>query len=450
MIKPSRIDVIQDTTVINPENGVILENHDICLKDGRIKEIVPNSSTSGPHSLDGSHYFALPGLIDTHVHALGFLQEDIPGPFDLKWVFRQQRKNLAAFLKSGVTTIRDMAGPLKLIRRKSRQAAGNKIQAPRILYAGPMFTVRHGYPYFIPKTPLAIRWLCGSIRQDVGSKSPDRSLHRMIDKVAAAGATCLKVGFQSAKYDDDQTEIPLLPLPLFRRIVDHAHQRGLPVAVHHVYRRDLQVLLGASDIIFDSLEHLTIDEPLSPAEIDLLAQRNIPISTTLMTYGLINHLERLETLIHQEPARFEEKPRLFLNQVCQALRSGGQVSRYIGRHCIERGSTFMKQNLKNLFRAGLKIVYGTDSGGAVTPPGCPTWELHDMIEAGMKPLDVLRSATSTAADVIGHPDLGRLKPGARADIILLSQNPLQDVAALEHVAAVIQTGRLVHQNTGSV
>ncbi len=442
-----KIKAIKSVTVINPEKGEILEDHDIIIEKDRISGIKPSKKTIDSNDLDvldGTGLHAIPGIIDSHVHALGFLHDEVPGLFDLGWVMRQQKKNLTWYLRGGVTTVRDMTSTLKLIRSKSKKAAGFKIESPRILYAGPMFTVPDGYPYFIPKLPFIIKWISGPVRVDLKKSNGMAQARKMVDKVAAAGAHCIKIGYQSAKYDDEQTEIPIISFDLIRTIIERAKRHGLPVAIHHVYRRDLQQLLQA-DIIFDSLEHLTIDEPLSNNELAELARRNIPVSTTLMTYGIKDHLDRLEFLLDNEPDRFEKKPLEFLKRACKGMRTGTEVTRHIGIKCIQTGSDFMRQNLSKLHDAGVKIVYGTDSGGAITPTGLPHWEMMDMVRAGMTPLEVLRSATSMAADVVGIPELGRLNEGAIADIVLLKENPLKNIGAVGKVAKVIRSGMLVHE-----
>lgn len=444
MLKYPQISSINSVTVINPASGDVLTDSDITIENGEITAIEPSKRSNG-EGLEGSGLFAIPGLIDTHVHAMGFMHEKIPGLLDLRWAMRQQRRNLAQFLRGGVTTIRDMAAPLKMVRKMSQRAAKFEVESPRFLYAGPMFTAPGGYPYFAPKVPFLLKLYTGPLRFNLKMPDGEVQARKAVDRVASAGAHCIKIGYQTAKYDDERTEIPSIPISLIKVIVERAHHHGLPAAVHHVYRKDLQDLL-VTDIPYDSQEHLTIDEPLSNSEVQQFAQRKIPISTTLMTYGIIDHVERMESLLEQESDRFEKKPTEFLHHCCEALRSGETPSRFIGWGCIKTGSKIMRENLKKLVDAGVTIAYGTDSGGAMTPPGCPHWELIDMIRAGMTPLEALRSATSVAADVVGIPKLGRLEEGAIADIVLLRDNPLKNIEAVGEVGAVIREGYLVHDN----
>lgn len=436
---------IHSVTVINPSSGEILKEHDIYIEKGIITSIEPSKQGRATKGLDATGLFAIPGLIDSHVHSLGFQDEDIPGIFDLRWMFRQQTKNLVAYLRSGVTTIRDMGSALYLIRNKSRNSAQLKILAPRILYAGPLFTVPQGYPHYLPHLPFFLEWITGPVRIDLKEKNGASQVEMQLEKVVAAGASCIKVGYQSEKYDENHTEIPIITVPLLDRLVRCAHKYRRPVAIHHAFRKDLQNLL-ASEIPFDSLEHLTTDAELSNEEVATIVQRGIPVSTTLSTYGIIHHVDELEALINLEPERFEPKPIRFFQHMYDAVRSDGIPMRNMTKEYLKTALGFMSRNLRKLMTAGGRIVFATDTG-IMSPPGCPSWELKDMVRAGMKPLDALKAATSIAADVIGMPELGRLEPNTVADIVLLHKNPLENVEAVGDVAAVIRDGFLVYETS---
>ena len=89
--------------------------------------------------------------------------------------------------------------------------------------------------------------------------------------------------------------------------------------------------------------------------------------------------------------------------------------------------------------AGVKIAFGTDTG--VSKHGENAREFALMVQAGMTPMQAIRAATVSAADLLGQSDsVGTLEPGKYADVIAVSASPLEDVRRLEHVDFVMRHG----------
>ena len=93
--------------------------------------------------------------------------------------------------------------------------------------------------------------------------------------------------------------------------------------------------------------------------------------------------------------------------------------------------------------AGGTVVYGTDLGNGGTAPGIETTELRAMLDAGLSAIEVLHAATAAAADHLGLDDVGRLRPGASADVVVLGADPLEDPAGYDDVRLVMARGRRV-------
>jgi imidazolonepropionase-like amidohydrolase len=96
------------------------------------------------------------------------------------------------------------------------------------------------------------------------------------------------------------------------------------------------------------------------------------------------------------------------------------------------------------YRAGVKIAFGTDA--AVYPHGDNAREFTYMVEAGMPPLEAIRSATLGAASLLDQSKtLGSVEPGYAADIVAVSGDPLRDIATLQHMKFVMKAGTVYKQ-----
>ncbi len=105
------------------------------------------------------------------------------------------------------------------------------------------------------------------------------------------------------------------------------------------------------------------------------------------------------------------------------------------------GGEEVKQSFRRLHRAGIRIVLGTDAG--VLAHGKNADELVSLTAAGLSPIEALRSATITAASLLGFTDLGEIRPGFRADLLIVAGDPLADISVTSHPQFVVHGGRLL-------
>jgi imidazolonepropionase-like amidohydrolase len=99
----------------------------------------------------------------------------------------------------------------------------------------------------------------------------------------------------------------------------------------------------------------------------------------------------------------------------------------------------------NAHRLGVKIVAATDTGYGPESTTTLAHELLELVGIGMSPLEALRAATTTAAELFGLTDVGTLSQGMQADLIVLERNPLEDIGVVQDVLMVVSDGKVIVQ-----
>ena len=133
--------------------------------------------------------------------------------------------------------------------------------------------------------------------------------------------------------------------------------------------------------------------------------------------------------------------------LCPTLAAGDAVSQYRGWKKGEEPEPARLREKRGTFRqaldAGVTICAGGDVG--VFSHGDNARELEMMVDYGLKPLDVLRSATSVNADVFHLTDRGRIRPGLLADLVAVEGDPVRTIAAVRRVRLVMKDGKIYKQ-----
>jgi hypothetical protein len=100
----------------------------------------------------------------------------------------------------------------------------------------------------------------------------------------------------------------------------------------------------------------------------------------------------------------------------------------------------LRGSARNVAASDVRIAFGSDAG--MFPHNRNGKEFPAMVETGITPLRALRAATSTAADLLRRPDLGRIRPGATADLLALPGDPFDDIEATANVDFVMHDGTI--------
>jgi imidazolonepropionase-like amidohydrolase len=126
-----------------------------------------------------------------------------------------------------------------------------------------------------------------------------------------------------------------------------------------------------------------------------------------------------------------------------ALRAGTLPEQAVWKFSRDHEQILEAQRL--VATSDAKIAFGTDCG--MFPFSHGNHEFQAMVAAGVSELRALQAATSVAADMLGRDDIGALRPGARADIVAMPGNPLDDIAATALVDFVMCSGA-IHRRPG--
>ncbi|MGY6411678.1 MAG: amidohydrolase family protein [Alkalilacustris sp.] len=378
----------------------------VLIADGRIAE-VSETAIGGTvdHSIDATGRTLMPGLIDAHVHIaaaipnLGALEAMSPA-YVAHWTARA----LGEMLDRGFTTVRDVGGGDAGTRRALEEGL---IRGPRLQTSGKAIGQTGGHTDFRGHSRAALH--------DIQRRHLP-SLGRIADGVAdcmTAARDELRLGADFVKImanggvaspTDPIDWIQYTPEEI-RAIVAVAESACTYVAAHTYTARAIE---HAAVNGVHSLEHCNlIDDRVA----GILAERGCYAVPTLVIYDC-------------------------LDRHADAIGLGGE-NREKNRTVREAGL----RSLEILARAGVPMAYGTDLLG---------WMQRDQLaEFGLRAqvlpvADVLRSATSVAADLLRRPDLGRVAPGAVADLLLLDGDPLADIGLLsgqgERIALILRGG----------
>ena len=253
-----------------------------------------------------------------------------------------------------------------------------------------------------------------------------------VNDYANAGANIVKIHITGGPND--------MTPEVYGALIDQAHSRGLRVASHLFYLEDAHGLLDAGvDVIAHSVRDQAVDDSL----IEKMLQQNVPYIPTL-TRDLARFVYETRPAFLDDPF-FLRRVNAYQGDVDLVTGSDYQAtSRSPQRQADKGGLEQGSQNLKTVSDAGVVIAMGSDSG---TNQG--QWqgyfehtEIEMMVEAGMSTTQALVAATGGAAEAMGlDQDVGVLRPGRWADLLVLNANPLEDIRATREIDSVWIAGR---------
>jgi len=383
------------------DSAVVIDHGNIVAAGPRAKIAIPKDA----QVIDAKGKFLLPGLWDMHAH---FEQVEW-GPI---------------YLAAGVTTVRDCGNEFEFITAVRDAIAQGRGLGPRLLLAG----VVDG------TGPLAL---------GVGRVDTPEQARSWVDRYHAANFQQMKI-YSSVKLDE------------LKVVADEAHRLGMTVTGHvpeglNAYQTieagqdQINHIQYIADIMHapipdgatrlerrKAMAEINLDSPEAAKAVAFLKEHHTVIDPTMALFELFT------ATTAKPPASFEPGVEKIALELAQPLTDVEPPS--------ERSELFTKIFSKEigivgvLHRAGIPIVAGTDQA---VPGHSLHREIEIYVQAGFTPMEAIQAATIVPARVMGlDKELGTIEKGKRADLILLTADPLADIHNSRNVEYVISNGAM--------
>lgn len=409
------IDVITDT----PKQGSIL------IKNDRIEAINYSEKFTPPAGTieyDVNGKYIIPGLIDGHVHIThGTLKE--------------AAESLEIALKSGITGVRDMGGDGRMLTLLKRNNQIGEYDGPDVFFS----TIIAG-PSFFKDDPRPQSVALGARAGEVSWQraiTPDTDFKQIIAEVKGIGATAIKI---YANVDKD----------LMKMVCDEASNQGLEIWAHAAI------------------------PPTRPSEVSTAGVKTMSHAGDLIQYELAEELIDRHAFESRKAAQdYREKLKQIkwdnsspkVKSLLKLMKSNNNIldaTLFVYYHGITdpaRTQYFKDNNIpidsfrfktameftKVAYKNGIKIGAGSDS---MIAEDHQTINLHKelelLVEAGLSPIDALRAATIINAEVVGQEKhIGSIEAGKLANLVILDNNPLQDIRNTTSIRYIIKRGAVI-------
>lgn len=390
-----------NVNVVPMDKEHVLEGQTVIVADGRIAEIGAHASVEIPKGaveIDGAGKYLMPGLAEMHGH--------IPPP-------NQSAEYISSvlfmYVANGITTVRGMLGHDGQLDIKAR-ANANEIISPTLYLAGPSFSG-------------------GSI------SSPDQAIEK-VRRQKEEGWDLLKVH-------------PGLSLEEFDAMANTANELGIRFGGHVPNTVGLAHAIEMGQETFDHIDGYTIfvdgtSKPASDASIaeavKLTVDSGAWVIPTMVLWEHLYAITPMESVSTLPELKYMPKNIVdsWLSSHRRRLADPG-LDRVAAAHRIDNRNNI----LAALNDAGAGILMGTDAPQQFSVPGFSIHvELERMADVGMTPYEIFKTGSANVGEYFKEQDtFGLVATGHRADLVLLNENPLDNVANLKKRSGVMTRGQ---------
>jgi imidazolonepropionase-like amidohydrolase len=450
---PTTSTVLLHATVVDVVNGVLLPDQAVVIRDGRVVSVVPSARATMPRDaarVDVRGRYVIPGLWDMHVHMADRVKHREPGGASAT-AAALYRYYGALFAAHGVTRVRDMAGDVELLNHiDALSRAPQGPVGPRVSFTG----YKLGAGPVVPGAPspltsradvqraIAMMRAKGAAFVKLSPWVPDERLSDALAECAAQHIPC--VGHvphtDFASFLRTPTFAAIEHLFYFAENTGRAPaatylamevEREFPTLWNRVtYKLGIRSKPGDATLTAMA-EH---DAAKARALYARMATQGVYVTPTLFFHDL---LTRITTTL---PGARDTL--LMVEAVTDGLRRDVRTPAQRAVHADRW--RFALQVVRDLHGAGVPLLAGTDLPLQGVPGASLQAELALMQQAGLSPLEALRTATLNPARYLHATDsLGSVQAGRVADLVVLTRNPLADVANVTSVEMVMLRGRLL-------
>ncbi len=407
-------------SVVDVERGVVVPGQTVVVRDGLVAAVLDGDAhvPVGVRRIDAAGLFAIPGLIDSHVH---YVMPEVTHPM---------------MVAHGIAMVRDMGGFAEQILALRDAMNTGEFRSPRMLAVGPIFD---GNPPIWPFSEVC--------------ETPEEG-RAAVRKIAALGADQIKV------YSRLKPEV-------YRAIGEEAKAQGLAMVGHVPLAVDVNEAVEAGH---RTIEHLTGFDGLFAERFDPSLKGSKSFLARSQSWAMLGDLTNADLAKVAEPfarggvvqcptlvvmrgimtyAAGDDEPMLkYVPAMMKQFWSNGNSTEW-GK-AMKAQLPGMQRFVGVMHRAGVPIIAGTDLGNPNVIAGHSLHvELELLVESGLKPIDALRAATSTPAalfDLDGPGGLGSIEPGREATLLLVTGNPLEDITATRAIRSVVHRGEYLDRD----
>lgn len=394
--------------LLDVASGAVLTGQCILTEGERILRVEPCAEApAGAERVDWSGYTVLPGLIDLHTHLSDTgSSADLSDPLKTSPVDTVLigARNARLTLEAGFTTVRDVGTYRGLTDVALRNAiAKGLVPGPRMFVAGAYLTHAGGGGELngvVPNDELPADMRLGVLSSP--GEAAERATHLFdsgVDflKLMATGAV-LAIGTEPGEPELTEAEM--------RAAIEVAAARGSFATAHAHGAEGIKAAIRAG---VRSIEHASL---IDAEGLALARDKGVWLVMDIYNGDYIDEVGTIE----------------------------GWPEEYLRKN--RETTQVQRDNFRRAVAMGVPLAFGSDAG--VFPHGLNARQFRYMVANGMTPLQAIRAATQDAAQVLGRgAELGRIAPGAFADMIAVAGDPLADVTVLERVAGVVKGGQRI-------